>query len=813
MLLIGALATVGTLVFAAQQIWGNWQAKHAVEVNQGLSSRAVQVGDLIHEVQKERGASSGFLASKGMKFKDRLTDQRKVVDEQVTAMRRELDLAQGRVKNPEFRLAIDAAQRALDGLEGLRTQIDLQTIARLEAVGQLTALNNAMISLVPRLADRISDSAASGAVLRHSILLAGKDLAGLERATGAAGFAADGAFPAKVAAKFAELVSTQDTLFDAFSLAGGPELAVVLADMRADPASQEVAKYRKIALSGDPVATEEIEAGAWFDAITAKINLIKGVEEASGAEIQRFMDLAVEGAGAAIWYNLGFLLAILGSTAAVSALVITHVRRELREMINRVQSLAEGDIDSDIPEGELAEMRAISGALVAFQTREQEKLASLAKEAEDLADAAKASRRVSDAVEQGDLSVRMRLGNFEGAVKTLAEGTNAILDRVEAVVNEQRAKDRAAKADAEALAQEQARAVQDMSLVVQAFSRGDFQKRLDLADKEGVIKELAQGVNQIAASAQEGMDQIRTSLLALSEGDVRQRMEGRFEGAYAEIQMALDGTLDRLTQVISEIESQASTIVQASDRMRDGTTDLQSRTEQQAATVEESAAATEQLTQAVESNSGNLEKCRDLAQSLREQTSSGVTIAGEAISAISQIESASDEMSKIVSVIEEIAFQTNLLALNASVEAARAGEAGKGFSVVATEVRSLASRCADASKQIGELISRNVQEVTSSSQKVRETGDALDQMRSRIDEVTALVEAVASSGREQALGVADLSRAMGLIDQTTQANAQLAHNNADIMDDLAKGGHRLEELVGLFTLEGSSSAMPQKRVA
>ncbi|MEL6520678.1 MAG: nitrate- and nitrite sensing domain-containing protein [Pseudomonadota bacterium] len=800
MILMVTLGFASTFIFAGKQINMNLQAQRTIAVDKELSGLAVHVGNLVHELQKERGATSGFLASGGTAFQDRLVDQRKLVDTYVEEMRQQLDFAAAKVSDPAFAADIDFARETLSKLAPLREKVSALEIERLQAVGQITRLNTSLISLLPRLAQRVDDALTGNAIMVHVTLLLGKDLAGLERATGAAGFANEALFPENVAARFKELITAQTTLFDAFAVTAGDELKAALSDLRESDAAKEVARLRNIGLSNDLEAVNAIDAEVWFDAITVKINLVKALEGESATYIFKMLDLAVQRTGNALWANLamlGVLVLFIGGGAAAMIGVVTL---DIRRTIERVQALAQGDIESKIPQSRLGDLRKISQALAVFQATEVEKRAGQERErAQEQASVAAVETLVSG-LDNGSLSERLEVDQLQGAVSIIGRGLNRVLDQIEAMVQAQQQRDHEAAKVARAEAEAQMKAAAEMASVVQACSQGNFEHRLTETGKSGTMLELTRGVNKIAASAQDGLDQVRACLVSLADGDLSKRMEGRFEGSYRNIQLALDTTFDRLTVLIQDIDRQSQNVVTATNEIKTATDDLHLRTTRQAAAVEETTAVTQELMQAVRNNGGRLEESQTLSKTLQQQAEAGVQVAGTAITSIEKIEGASDEMRRIVSVIEGLAFQTNLLALNASVEAARAGSAGRGFSVVATEVRSLAGRCAEASNRIGTLIEGTLKEVVSSSSKIRETGQALKEMQQQIGEIGTLVDAVARSGGEQAQGLEAVVDAFVDVDQTTQANAILVCDNTEIIADLTQGSEILAELVGNFQL-------------
>ncbi|MCF6371387.1 methyl-accepting chemotaxis protein, partial [Rhizobium halophilum] len=201
--------------------------------------------------------------------------------------------------------------------------------------------------------------------------------------------------------------------------------------------------------------------------------------------------------------------------------------------------------------------------------------------------------------------------------------------------------------------------------------------------------------------------------------------------------------------------------------------DLSKRTEQQAASLEETAAALDQITTNVANSSKRAEEARTVAIQANENARQSGTVVANAVDAMGKIEQSSNQISSIIGVIDDIAFQTNLLALNAGVEAARAGEAGKGFAVVAQEVRELAQRSATAAKEIKDLIRNSSVEVANGVQLVSQTGEALKTIETYIVTINQHMDAIATSSREQSVGLSEVNTAVNQMDQVTQQNAAM----------------------------------------
>ena len=178
-----------------------------------------------------------------------------------------------------------------------------------------------------------------------------------------------------------------------------------------------------------------------------------------------------------------------------------------------------------------------------------------------------------------------------------------------------------------------------------------------------------------------------------------------------------------------------------------------------------------------------------------------------------KIEESSKQISQIIGVIDDISFQTNLLALNAGVEAARAGDAGRGFAVVAQEVRALAQRSSDAAKEIKDLISASSQHVSTGVDLVGRAGESLDEIVSRVENVSNLVSEISSSTKEQAASLSEVNTAVNKMDKVTQQNAAMVEQSTAASRSLTQDAGDLVRLVGHFNTGDSAAADTQNNMS
>ncbi|WP_286239152.1 methyl-accepting chemotaxis protein [Neptuniibacter halophilus] len=334
--------------------------------------------------------------------------------------------------------------------------------------------------------------------------------------------------------------------------------------------------------------------------------------------------------------------------------------------------------------------------------------------------------------------------------------------------------------------------------LIRQASCGQLNQRLDESLYTGFLQQIASGINQMLGAVVAPLQELKRVLGAMAEGDLRQRMSGDFQGEFAELNDALNRSIDNLNQLLGQIAVAGSTITTGATEISTGNGTLSSRTESQAASLEETAASMEEMTSTVRQNADNAEQARTQAVEAQRLAEKGTQVADSVVASMHGISDSSSRIAEIIGVIDEIAFQTNLLALNAAVEAARAGEQGRGFAVVASEVRSLAQRSAAAAKEIKELISDSVDKVGEGSLLVDQSGQALHEIMSAITRVAEITREIASASREQAIGIEQVNVAVTQMDGATQQNAALVEQVAAASSAMEAEAGQLQSLVGRF---------------
>ncbi|MEG7472941.1 methyl-accepting chemotaxis protein [Serratia marcescens] len=304
------------------------------------------------------------------------------------------------------------------------------------------------------------------------------------------------------------------------------------------------------------------------------------------------------------------------------------------------------------------------------------------------------------------------------------------------------------------------------------------------------------------------LNQIRSHFERIAAGDLATPIQVYGRNEISMLFASLQRTQQSLIGTVGAVRDGAESILIGLQEISEGNNDLSSRTEQQAASLEETAASMEQLTATVKQNADNARQASQLARDASATAAKGGELAGDVVTTMHDIANSSQKIGAITSVIDGIAFQTNILALNAAVEAARAGEQGRGFAVVAGEVRNLASRSAQAAKEIKVLIDESVSRVKHGSVLVENSGATMQDIVRSVTRVTDIMGEIASASDEQSRGIEQVTQAVTQMDQVTQQNAALVEESASAATALEEQAITLADAVAVFRLADDNFVAP-----
>ncbi|MGC4124590.1 methyl-accepting chemotaxis protein [Enterobacter sp.] len=298
------------------------------------------------------------------------------------------------------------------------------------------------------------------------------------------------------------------------------------------------------------------------------------------------------------------------------------------------------------------------------------------------------------------------------------------------------------------------------------------------------------------------LSDIRDAMHNIANGtnDLSQRLPDSGNDEVAQIAQAFNAFSDKLSVVMVQLRDASASVKNAAQEIAAGNQDLSGRTEQAASSLRETASAVEEITASVTQSNESAAEANEQASKASAAASRGGEVVSQAISTMQSIEVASAKIGDITSVIDGIAFQTNILALNASVEAARAGEQGRGFAVVAGEVRNLASRSAQAAKEIKSLIDSTTDSVATGSRYVHLAGESMDEIRASIGSVSGIMREISIATSEQMKGIHEINHAVTHLDRMVQQNAELVVQSAAAASALQSQAGDLAETAGHFRI-------------
>jgi methyl-accepting chemotaxis protein len=345
-----------------------------------------------------------------------------------------------------------------------------------------------------------------------------------------------------------------------------------------------------------------------------------------------------------------------------------------------------------------------------------------------------------------------------------------------------------------------AKPVKDATERLEALSQGDLNSPVEIAKTKDETLVLTTALSETVNSLKSYIGDIENVLSNISDGNLQVETGTNYVGDFAPIKDSLENILYSLSEVFSDINTAASHVRAGAEQVASGASVLSESASTEASTMEELSAMISEISNNTKQNAKNAKKASALAKETFEQVDEGHKSMSKMLEAMQDINNSSEQISRIIKVIDDIAFQTNILALNAAVEAARAGAAGKGFAVVADEVRALAEKSAEAANDTSKLIEESISNVQTGTQLAGNTAGALDKIVEMVSQVEEFINRIAEASEGQASAVEQINSGMEQITDVIQRNSATAEESAAASQELTGQANLLKEKIDKFKI-------------
>jgi methyl-accepting chemotaxis protein len=819
------------ILLSAELAYGAYTETTNLQKIEKIIILSTKIGAMVHETQKERGMTAGFLGSIGKKFVNKLPNQRENVNNRRSELLSYLKDFDVNKYTPEFKEAITKGLSQLEQIDSIRSQVSSLSIPIGKALAYYTTMNTHFLNVIGSGTRISSNPLLTKKISAYSNFLLSKERAGIERAVGANTLAKN-EFGKGMRIKFNNLINTQNTYMHTFTKYADKKTLDFYEKTVQGTEIEEVNKIRSALINS-----------------AKKHQLISQMKEqvGYGGIIHNFKNYVIRG-------NAKYESKIINQYNTLSQYIsqykaLGHISDDENILINNIQTVftkyyngvseVKKAIANDTPIKQLDKVVKVSdGPAIKALNILSKSLFSVPAEhwfseitikinllkkvenyiASDLIETTNTeisstfnetllfaimttigialtlilARTIAFTLLIDVKDVKAGLDDFfafinfeKDELELIKVHSNDELGQMSKIINEN-------IENTKINIQTDKDLIKDTISVANKINNGHLSTRIALHSNNPQLNDLKDIINEMLNTLEFNIKKISDVLISFSNMDYRPNVnKENLDGTLGRLCDDVNGLSKSFTEVLIQNKKNGMILSQNANTLTKNLGELSNAATTQASSLEETAAALEELTTNLQQNTKLTTEMADYGSKVKESVHTGEDLANKTVNAMEEINQQTNAITDAISVIDQIAFQTNILSLNAAVEAATAGEAGKGFAVVAQEVRNLASRSAEAAKEIKGIV-ENAQTKTDYGKKIAsEMIEGYHDLNINSSKTIQLIEDVTVASKEQEQGIMLINDAVNQLDQITQINAQ----NTSAADEIARQTESISNVI------------------
>ncbi len=755
------LVAVGLL--ALDKVWVDWTEKNDYAMTASVVTEVSTLGQLVHELQSERGMTAGFLASGGSEATTTaLKAQRLKSDSMLAQAVQSVTLLKSASSTSPNANPADQSLAALrQALTAKRQEVDAKALPGGAAIQWYSGRISAIIDTIDSAVGDSPSVEFAQQIRAYSYLVSFKEFAGRERAAINGTLTANKPMAPEAMAQLIGNIARQENFEKLYRQTASAAQVQSLTQALDKPGVKEALTMRNEVLKKASEGDYGIAPAAWWAAISEKMNILKAQDDQLTKQLSELASQRTsKSTQTFVWASV---LTILFGLIFLSLTywVTQSIQKPLHSLQSAINKIAESfDLSHRVKVRGSDEIALTS---TAFNRMLQV-----------IADALVEVNVTMESLAQGDFSKPVQ-ASLKGDMDKLKTSVNTSLTRIESTIA-------------------------TLNNVTQALQSGNFSYNFD-ANAQGEYGKAMNNAQRAMSGLNQMLGDVGQVMRHLANGDLSQRVQASGQGDLSALRDNINASLDALVTAMNEINVNTRQLALASRETSEAISQIADGAQNQTMAISQVAAAVKQSSQAIDEVSNNTEMASEKSRESVARVQAGVEKMADMVAVVTAIANNSEKISKITSVIEKIANKTNLLSLNAAIEAARAGEHGKGFAVVADEVGKLAVSSAASSQEIAQLVQAASSETAKAVLAVTEVSQDMAQVGEISKMTDSLLQRISSSLEEQANAIEEINVNLSGLDRIANSNAAASEEMTASVISLSNSADATRREVARFKLQ------------